>query len=195
MSRRKFGAIRRLPSGRWQVRYPGPRGELVPGPHTFPSKVEASRYLSAVETDMVRGQWVDSRGSSVQLRDYSVAWLQQRSIRGRPLAPRTTDTYRHSLDAWILPTLGDLPLDKIAPAHVRRWHAGISRLTGPTAAVRQAYAVLRAVLNTVVADEALQRNPCRIKGAGQAYSPERPCSGCPRSRRSQLPCPRTLGRW
>ncbi len=103
MSRRKFGAIRRLPSGRWQVRYPGPRGELIPGPHTFASKVEASRYLSAVETDMVRGQWVDSRASSVQLRDYSVAWLQQRSIRGRPLAPRTTDTYRHSLDAWILP--------------------------------------------------------------------------------------------
>jgi integrase len=61
---------------------------------------------------------------------------------------------------------------------VRRWHAGISRLTGPTA-VRQAYAVLRAVLNTAVADEALQRNPCRIKGAGQAYSPERPLLGLP----------------
>ncbi|MDP9435557.1 MAG: site-specific integrase [Actinomycetota bacterium] len=51
-------------------------------------------------------------------------------------------------------------------------------MTGPTA-VRQAYAVLRAVLNTAVADEALQRNPCRIKGAGQAYSPERPLLGLP----------------
>jgi integrase len=82
----------------------------------------------------------------------------------------------HSLDAWILPTLGDLPLDKITPAHVPRWHAHVSSRTGVTA-VRQAYAVLRAVLNTAVADEALHRNPCRIKGAGQAHTPERPLLG------------------
>ena len=49
----------------------------------------------------------------------------------------------------------------------------LSATTKPTA-VRQAYAVLRAVLNTAVADDLLQRNPCRIKGAGQAHSPERP---------------------
>jgi integrase len=176
MSRRKFGAVRRLPSGRWQARLPGPGGELLPGPQMFATKAEASRYLAAMETDMARGQWVDPRGSSVLLRDYSRAWLQERTVRGRPLAPRTTDTYRHSLDASILPTLGDLPLDKITPAHVRRWHAHVSSQTGVTA-VRQAYAVLRAVLNTAVADEALHRNPCRIKGAGQAHTPERPLLG------------------
>lgn len=136
MSRRKFGAVRRLPSGRWQARYPGPRGELLPAPQTFPTKVEASRFLAAVETDMDRGQWVDPRGSSVLLRDYSRAWLQERTVKGRPLAPRTTDTYRHSLDAWILPSLGDLTLDKITPAHVRRWHAHVASQTG-VAAVRQ----------------------------------------------------------
>lgn len=173
MTRRKFGAIRRLPSGRWQARYPGPKGDLVPAPITFATKVDASRYLAAVETDMARGQWVDPRGSALTLREYSAGWLQERTVKGRPLAPRTTDTYRHSLDAWILPSLGSLTLDKITPAHVRRWHAEVGTLTGPTA-VRQAYAVLRAVLNTAVADEAVQRNPCRIKGAGQAYSPERP---------------------
>ena len=75
-------------------------------------------------------------------------------MRGRPLAPWTSDTYRHSLNAWILPTLGALPLNKITPAHVRRWHAHASSQTGVTP-VRQAYAVLRAVLNTAVADEAL----------------------------------------
>lgn len=176
MSRRKFGAVRRLPSGRWQARLPGPGGELLPGPKTFATKVEASRYLAAIETDMARGQWVDPRGSSVLLADYSRAWLQERTVRGRPLAPRTTDTYRHSLNAWILPTLGDVPLNKITPAHVRRWHALVSSQTGVTA-VRQAYAVLRAVLNTAVADEALHRNPCRIKGAGQAHTPERPLLG------------------
>lgn len=176
MGRRKFGAVRRLASGRWQARYPGPAGSMLPAPHTFATKVEASRYLANVETDQQRGQWVDPRGSSVLLRDYSAAWLQQRTVRGRPLAPRTVDTYRHSLDAWILPSLGQLPLDRITPAHIRRWHAEVSRQTGPTA-VRQAYAVLRAILNTAVADEALHRNPCRIVGAGQAHTPERPLLG------------------
>ena len=45
--------------------------------------------------------------------------------------------------------------------------------TGPTA-TRQAYAVLRAILSTAVADDALARDPCRITGAGQARSDERP---------------------
>jgi integrase len=56
---------------------------------------------------------------------------------------------------------------------VRRWHAETSAATGPTA-TRQAYAVLHAVLATAVADDALPRNPCRITGAGQARSDERP---------------------
>lgn len=46
------------------------------------------------------------------LTDYSKAWLQERTVRGRPLAPRTTDTYRHSLNMWALPTLGDVLLEK-----------------------------------------------------------------------------------
>jgi integrase len=63
----------------------------------------------------------------------------------------------------VLPALGGLPLDRITPAAVRRWHAEMSAATGPTA-TRQAYALLHAILATAVADDALPRNPCRIKG-------------------------------
>jgi integrase len=122
---------------------------------------------------MGRGVWLDPHRSGVTLQDYSQAWLAERTVRGRPLAVRTRETYRHSLDRWVLPTLGGLPLDRITPAAVRSWHAQISAATGPTA-TRQAYAVLRAILATAVADDALARNPCRIAGAGQARSEERP---------------------
>jgi integrase len=77
------------------------------------------------------------------------------------------------LDRWVLPSLGALTVDRITPAAVRRWHAEISAATGPTA-TRQAYSILHAVLATAVADDALPRNPCRITGAGQARSDERP---------------------
>jgi integrase len=171
--RRRFGRIRKLPSGRWQARYPGPDGRLRSAPDTFPTKTAADRYLAGIETDMSRGIWLDPRASSVTLRVYAAGWLPQRTVKGKPLAPRTLDTYRHSLSAWINPHLGDLPLNKITPAVVRAWHADVAGRTGPTA-TRQAYALLHAILATAVDDDALHRNPCRITGAGQARSPERP---------------------
>jgi hypothetical protein len=40
--------------------------------------------------------------------------------------------------------------------------------------VAKAYRLLKAVLNTAVDDGLIRRNPCRIKGASQEKSPERP---------------------
>jgi integrase len=47
--------------------------------------------------------------------------------------------------------------------------AGVSAVT-----VAKAYRLLKAVFNTAVDDELIRRNPCRIKGAGQEKSAERP---------------------
>src|SRR3954471_19232219 len=171
--RRSFGAVRRLPSGRYQARYPGPDGRMRTAPDTFESRADAGRFLSAVETDMQRGLWSDPKSGDTTLRVYADAWLAERRVRGHALAPRTVDTYRHSLDMWILPFLGDLPLRTLTPAAVRRWHAEVAGSTGTTA-TRPAYALLRAILNTAVADDAIGRNPCRIRGAGQPHTPERP---------------------
>jgi hypothetical protein len=138
--------VRKLPSGRWQARYPGPDGRDRSAPTTFATKTDAARFLGATEVDMARGAWLDPDRSGVRLREYSQSWLAERTVRGRPLATRTRETYQHSLDRWVLPSLGDLPLDRITPAVVRRWHAQTTAATGPTA-TRQAYAVLRAVLH------------------------------------------------
>ncbi|WP_189250786.1 site-specific integrase [Streptosporangium pseudovulgare] len=40
--------------------------------------------------------------------------------------------------------------------------------------VAKAYRLLKAILSTAVDDQLIKRNPCRIKGAGQERSPERP---------------------
>ena len=174
MSRRQFGSVRRLSSGRWQARYPGPNGAQMTAPTTFATKALAGAFLASVETDMRRGTWFDpTAGTAVSLGEYAATWLAQRTVKGRPLAPRTLDTYRHSLEAWIVPTLGSRSLGDVGPADVRRWHQFVLSQTGPTAA-RQAYALLRAVFNTAVSDDLVPRNPCRIRGAGQPNSPERP---------------------
>ena len=46
---RSFGTIRRLPSGRWQVRYYNQGGIRHTAPRTFPSKADATPHLAQVE--------------------------------------------------------------------------------------------------------------------------------------------------
>ncbi|NAZ73831.1 tyrosine-type recombinase/integrase [Kineococcus sp. T13] len=140
---------------------------------TFVTKADATRWLSKTETELSSGQWVDPRSATATFASYADAWLTQRTVKGKPLAPRTQQTYRHSLDRWLLPKLGKLKLAAITPTVVRSWHAETIKATGPTA-TRQAYALLRSIMNTAVADDIVARNPCRITGAGQPNSPERP---------------------
>ena len=60
-TRRRFGSVRRLPSGRWQARYWDAAGNRLTAPTTFATKTDAQRWLSAAETDMARGDWHDPR--------------------------------------------------------------------------------------------------------------------------------------
>lgn len=65
-------------------------------------------------------------------------------------------------------------LSEITTPQIRRWRASLleSGVGEPT--VAKAYQILRAIMNTAVDDELIQRNPCRIKGAGTAKTAERP---------------------
>jgi len=170
--RRRFGRVRRLPSGRWQARYVGPDGRERTAPDTFPAKTDAARFLSAVEVDIGRGAWLDPDRGSVPVRTYADAWLSARRVKGQPLAAATRSVYRRRIDEQIIPTFGNIPIDRVTPAAVRTWYAATTKIGATTAA--QAYRLLHAIFATAVADGDLVRNPCQIKGAGQPSTPERP---------------------
>jgi len=42
MTRRDYGSVRRLPSGRWQARYATPAGEGTTAPETFGTRAGAA---------------------------------------------------------------------------------------------------------------------------------------------------------
>ena len=71
-----------------------------------------------------------------------------------------------------MPTLGDMPLDKITPAMVRTWNTKTTKVGTTTAA--QAYRLLYAMMATALADGDIARNPCQVRGAGHPFAPERP---------------------
>jgi integrase len=173
--RADFGAIRKLPSGRWQVRYRDRSGRMLPAPTTFATRGDASRWLAATRADLDRGAYFDPSAGEETLAAYTAEWLERRRVRGRPLAPRTAALYRWQLDKHVLPTLGHLPLRHLNRAAVRAWHA---KVTGPggagTVGAAKCYRLLHAICATAVIDERIARNPCVIIGAGQESSPERP---------------------
>ena len=106
MSRRDFGSVRKLPSGRWQARFRDRSGVMHTAPNTFASKGDATRYLAGVRADLDRGAYFDPHAGSETVADYAATWLDNRRVRGRALAPRTRELYRSQLDNHILPVLG-----------------------------------------------------------------------------------------
>ena len=135
---------------------------------TFRRRKDATAYAATVEADKLRGAVVDPRHARVTVEEWCRSWLALRT----DLRPTTRRMYAYLLKNHILPTLGRTELGKLTPSAVRSWHATLLPRF-PTAATR-GYQVLRASLNTAVTDGVLVTNPCKVKGAGQGHSAERP---------------------
>ncbi len=79
---RRFGNVRMLPSGRFQIRYPGPDGRLRTGTTTYATKTLADRALTMIEAQMVTGEWTDPQRAKVKLGVYAETWIAQRADLG-----------------------------------------------------------------------------------------------------------------
>jgi integrase len=167
--RRHFGRVRKLPSGRYQARYLGPDGQLRPAPHTFRTKRDADDWLADKQTELRRGDWHDPDAGKVLFSEYAAAWIKERE-----LTSTTRQLYGSLLRHHLEPAFGAVNVAEISPPLVRRWRADkLGSGTGPTT-VAKAYALLRAIMGTAVADQMIRRNPCTIKGASTVHTPERP---------------------
>ncbi len=60
-----------------------------PAPVTFATVTDARVWLATVETDLLRGKWIDPTGGRVLLGDYAQRWMANRP----DLANRTRERY------------------------------------------------------------------------------------------------------
>ena len=123
MARSRFGSVRRLPSGRWQVRYRTSDGRQHTAPQTFPTRGDASRHLAQVEADLSRGQWSDPRLG----RTTFAAWAERWEATAVNLRANTLAAYGNLLRRYLLPTFGPVPLAEIDVLAVRTWLAKLER--------------------------------------------------------------------
>ena len=177
-TRRSFGRLRQFRSGRWKASYTGPDGRLYEAPATFGAKVDAEAWLTDRRREIDRDLWsppagadqktaaaTRKRAAAERFDEYSQRWLETRTVKGRPLKPRTVDHYRQMLDDYLLPTFGRKAVRDIDMAMVDRWYA--KTLTDKPTMRAHAYSLLRTILETAhTRDRLIDANPCLIRGAG-----------------------------
>jgi hypothetical protein len=159
--RRRFGAIRRLPSGRYQVRYRTVDGRDVTAPTTFATKGDAGRYLAKAEADLLRGEWADPRLGRTTFGEWADRWLDSTMN----LRANTRAGYQTILRQYLRPAFGSFPLARIDVLAVRTWLAKLEAEGVGQATRAKAYRLLARILGAAVEARYLAVNPCSIRGA------------------------------
>jgi integrase len=154
-------AIRRLPSGRYQVRYRTADGRDVTAPMTFATKANAGRYLAKVEADLLRGEWADPRLGRTTFGEWTDRWLASTVN----LRANTKAGYRTILRQYLRPGFQAYPLARIDVLTVRTWLAKLEAEGVGQATRAKAYRLLARILGAAVEARYLAVNPCSIRGA------------------------------
>ncbi|PKW26616.1 tyrosine-type recombinase/integrase [Phycicoccus duodecadis] len=160
--RRGFGRVRKLPSGRYQASFVAPDLRRLNAPTTFTTKADAEGWLALERQRVAGGDWQRPKPSRREppttFGSYASTWVSTRELK-----PKTREGYEHLLKRYLDPALGTRVMAEINTADVRAWWNQMDP-SKPTGRARS-YALLKAVLNTAVADELIAANPCRIRGA------------------------------
>ncbi|MDQ2755497.1 MAG: hypothetical protein M3Y71_02875 [Actinomycetota bacterium] len=131
-ARRGFGAIRRLPSKRFQASYLGPDLRRHVAPTTYAARIDAEGWVATerrlVETDTwTAPETRDPRRSApTTLADFAAESFGRRRVRGEALRPRTVKLYEGLMARVIGPSLGERRLRDIRRVDVDRWYAALS---------------------------------------------------------------------
>ncbi|CPU35540.1 site-specific recombinase XerD [Mycobacteroides abscessus] len=173
--RRSFGRIRKCqPSGRYQAAYTGPDGRVYKAPETFAAKIDAEGWLTDRRREIDRELWSPpataeqkkaKRQADTKFGDYAQKWVETRTVKGRPLRPRTRAHYETLLADHIYPTFKNKAVRDISMESVDRWYAKVAPSAPTTRA--HAYGLLRTILETArKRDRLIEVNPCEIVGGG-----------------------------
>jgi integrase len=168
MGRRRFGSVRRLPSGRWQARYHATDGRLHTAPQTFATKTDATRFLVQVEADLTRGRWSDPRLGRTPFAEWATRW-QATTVN---LRPNTRATYTNLVRRYLLPTFAATPLADLDPLAVRAWLASMEAAGVGDSTRAKSYRLLSRILGQAVEAGYLSRNPCAVRGAASEPATE-----------------------
>lgn len=168
-TRRGWGSIKKMRSGRYQASYIGPDSFRQYAPHTYSDRDAAIIWLSGERRAVESGEWTPPKLRAAQVNletfgNYARTWIDTRRTKKGPIKPRTRAEYLRLLNALLEPTFGQTPVRYISPEMVDVWWKGLDAKNATQNA--RAYALLKSILSTAVERRMIDRNPCMIRGAG-----------------------------
>lgn len=100
---------------RWQAAWRDP-ATYQERTKAFDRRVDADTFAAAVETDQVRGTYVDLKAGRVRFDEYAKRWQAIRRAN-----PSTLDREAIVLRVSLLPFFGAMPMGDIRPSDVKAW--------------------------------------------------------------------------
>lgn len=137
----------------WRAHYRTPDGRQRN--KTFARKVDAERFLSALDALLNLGTYVDADRSKVSFGEWSARWLTMQAHLKLTTKARYEGILRKHLVVW-----ANWPLDRITHADIQAWVSMLTENLQP-ASVRKIHQVLQLILESAVSDGRLARNVAR----------------------------------
>jgi integrase len=178
-TKRGLGSIRKLKSGRYQVRFTDPDGMRRNARTTFKTKASPEFELTRIREAVENGTWfVDENPQAggltpktMTLRELAAHWRGQRvSSKGRPLSHNTLNEYQRLIEST-LKDFADKPIRVITTQQIQEWR--VPQLKKAPNQTVKAYKHLKTLMTYAEKNKWIGRNPCDIE-RGSAYTYKEP---------------------
>ena len=138
---------------RWDVRYSDESRRQ--GKKSFDRKVDAQRFAVSVETDLIRGDWIDPDRGRELFDEWADRWLATIADR----KPKTRETYESIVRRHLIPRFGKAPIAAIDYPTVLTFVAELRQADVAAKTVRNIRDVMRSIFKLAVRSGALKSNP------------------------------------
>lgn len=147
--------------------------DLVGGKKTtvragFTTKTAAKKAMTLLESDKLRGEYIDPRAGKAKLADWIALWWPTHQVKLKPTSVKSEGA---RIRNHILPLLGEYEVGEIDPMVVKAWVAqmlaGDEELDRDPLApksIRNAHGLLYAIMQEAVHQRMIRANPCQRTG-------------------------------
>jgi integrase len=149
----------------WRAHYRDPQGRQRS--RSFDRKVDAQRFLTSVESEKLRGDYIDPARSTITVGELTRQWLASKVN----LKPSTAERYRVIIRVQIEPRWGSVRLADVTHSTLQTWVGELAEKLS-AASVQKAHRVLSLILASAVRDGRLNRNPAVDVSLPRVVRPE-----------------------
>ncbi|MFF6871072.1 tyrosine-type recombinase/integrase [Streptomyces sp. NPDC012450] len=143
---------------RYRARYIGPDGTEKSKSFPDKQKRKAEVWLSNIEADMSRGDYIAPEAGKVTFEQYANQWIKTQGT-----DPSTRESVEMRLRLHALPHIGTRPMSSFNPTHLRLWMRTLED-AGLSASYRRGiFAHVSTVFTAAVEDRVIRVNPCSAR--------------------------------